>query len=205
MAAATSVPLGSLTCPTCRIVLPTHALDAVTEAPCPGCRKPLRGRLFRAWSVAEPEMAVTPDRALEGEAVCFFHPSNRAARACDACGRFMCTICDLPVGSRHLCPSCLSSGLGKQKLPEIIPRRFLWSYAVFWLGLLPLVGFVFLWPFFFITGASTIILAIVGWNRPGSLVRGRQHWAAMVGILLGLAHLGVAIGFVSLFMSLRSK
>jgi len=142
---------------------------------------------------------------MEGEAVCFFHPSNRAALPCDSCGRFICTICDLKVGSRHLCPTCLGNGLGKQKLPEIIPRRFLWSSASLWLGLLPLVAIIFTWPVLIMTGASTIIITLVGWNRPGSIVRGRRHWAAVVGLLLGLAQLGLVFGIFSLFTSMRTR
>jgi len=113
----------------------------------------------------------------------------------------MCTVCDLPVGSRHLCPVCLGNGLGKEKLPEIISRRFLWSFMAFWLGLLPLVGVIVLWPVLIITGAMAIIVALIGWNRPGSLVRGQQHWAAVLGILLGLAQLGAAVGVIVLIIN----
>jgi hypothetical protein len=172
---------------------------------CPGCRTPLRGRVFPAWWKPEGQTIATSDRALEGEAVCFFHPSNRAALPCDACGRFICTVCDLRVGSRHLCPVCLGNGLGKQKLPEIISNRFLWSLAAFWIGLIPLVGIIMFWPILVITGVSAIVVALVGWNRPGSLTSGRQHWAAVVGMLLGLAQLGVAFGIFSIFQAARSR
>jgi len=114
MPAGSSVAFGTLTCPSCGAALPPHALDAAKEELCPGCRVPLRGQLFPAWWTP-PSSPATSERALEGEAVCFFHPSNRAALPCDVCGRFLCTICDLPMGSRHLCPVCLSNGLGKEK------------------------------------------------------------------------------------------
>jgi hypothetical protein len=205
MPVVTNHAYGALTCPHCGAALPPHALAADKEELCPGCRIPLRGQVFRVWSTPRPEPPTTSDRALEGEAVCFFHPSNRAALPCDACGRFICTICDLQIGSRHLCPVCLGSGLGKQKLPEIISKRFLWSFVAFWLGLVPLVGVIFLWPVLIVTGPMAIILALVGWNRPGSLVRGRQRWAAVVGILFGLAQLGVTFGFISLFAAMRSR
>jgi len=130
--------------------------------------------------------------------VCFFHPSNRAARPCDSCGRFLCSICDLPVGSRHLCPVCLSKGLGKEKLPELIPRRMLWSRTALWLGVLPLLLSIVIWPFLIVSGGAAVIIALAGWNRPGSLVRGRQRWAAVVGLLLGLLQLGIWTGVIFL-------
>ena len=205
MPAVTSVAYGALTCPECGGDLPPQALVPDTEEMCPGCRVPIRGRIFRAWSTPEPQSATTSDRAFEGEAVCFFHPSNRAALPCDSCGRFICSVCDLRIGSRHLCPVCLGNGLGKQKLPEIISKRFLWSLAAFWIGLVPIVGILMLWPALVITGASAIIVALLGWNRTGSLVRGRQRWAAVVGILLGLAQLGIAFGIFTIFSAARSR
>ncbi|MDR3401795.1 MAG: hypothetical protein P4L99_04775 [Chthoniobacter sp.] len=193
-----SVEPGSLTCPACGTALGPYGLDAAQEAVCPGCRVGLRGQVFRAWSAPPSNGLSTFERAMEGEAVCFFHPANRAVLPCDACGRFLCSICDLPVGSRHLCPVCLSAGLGKEKLPEIIPRRFLWSRTALWLGLGPLILSMALWPVLLISGMGAIIIALVGWSRPGSIVRGRQRWAAVVGIVLGLAQLAVWVGVIFL-------
>jgi len=146
---------------------------------------------------------VSRDRALEGEAACFFHPANRAVLPCDSCGRFLCTICDLPVGSRHLCPVCLSKGLGKEKLPEIVPRRFLWARSSLVLGLLPLIFMV--WPVWFISGGTAVILAIVSLRRPGSLVRGSQRWAAILGMLLGVIQVVAWVGVIFLISYASSR
>jgi hypothetical protein len=95
----------------------------------------------------------------------------------------------------------LSKGLGKEKLSEIVPRRFLWSQTAFWLGLVPLCGFfLFLFPVLFLSGLTAVIVALVGWNRPGSLVRGRQRWAAVLGIVLGLVQVAIWVGFLYLIM-----
>jgi hypothetical protein len=99
----------------------------------------------------------------------------------------------------------LSNGLGKEKLPEIVPRRFLWSMAAFWVGVIPLVGIIMFWPVLIITGSMAILVALIGWNRPGSLVRGRQRWAAILGIVLGLVQLGVSIGMIALLSMSRSR
>lgn len=200
MPIAAPVEIGVLTCPACGTGLGPYGLDAAQEAACPSCRAVLRGHLFRAWSSPASQGGASFERAMDGEAVCFFHPANRALLPCDACGRFLCSICDLPVGSRHLCPVCLSKGLGKEKLSEIVPRRFLWSKTAMWLGALPILfSFTFILIFsFFATGGAAILIALIGWKRPGSLVRGRQRWAAVVGILLGLFQIAAWVGFLSL-------
>ncbi len=187
------------------MALASHALEPAQEAVCPGCRMALRGQLFRAWWAPAPTRAFGSERALEGDAVCFFHPRNRAALTCDICGRFLCTICDLPVGSRHLCPVCLSNGLGQQKLPEIVPRRVVWSRWSLWVGLLPLLLGLFFWPFMIVTGPSAVALALIGWKRPGSLVHGPQRWAAVTGIILGLVQLMVWFGFITMIAGARPK
>ena len=189
MPAASLASNGTLTCPECGLALPFHALDPNQELTCTGCRRPLRGQVFRRWSAPDFKPALGSERALDGDAVCFFHASNRAALACDACGRFVCTVCDLQVGARHLCPACLSTGLDKQKLPEIVPRRFLWSQAALVIGLLGLFPGLIMWPFVIVSGPLGIFFALFGWKRPGSLVTGQRHWMAVVGIILCLAQI----------------
>jgi len=202
MSTTAQVENGSLTCPVCRTPLGPYGLDAVQEARCPSCRTSLRGQVFAAWWTLPEKFESKLDRAQEGEAVCFFHPSNRAALACDACGRFICTICDLPLGARHLCPVCLSKGLGKEKLPEIISRRFLWARTGLAFGFLPIVFLV--WPVWVISGGTAVILAIISWWRPVSLVRGRQRWTAILAIVLGILQIAGWFGFIILISYSKS-
>ena len=141
---------------------------------------------------------------MEGEAVCFFHPSNRAALACDSCGRFVCSICDLPVGTRHLCPVCLSKGLGKEKLADIVPNRFLWSRLSFTVGVWPLLLFFILWWAYLVSGGVAIIAGIIGLRKPGSLVNGKQVGYAVTGILGGLLQMAIFVGMFSFITKLNS-
>lgn len=196
MSTTAPVEFGSLTCPACGAALGPYGLDAVQEAHCPACRATLRGQLFPAWWKAPAKPEAKFDRAMEGEAVCFFHPANRAVLACDACGRFVCTICDLPVGTRHLCPVCLSKGLGKEKLPEILPRRFLWARTALLFAILPILCLI--WPAWVISGGTAVILAILSWWRPVSLVRGRQRWAAIFAIVFGIVQMAGWFGVITL-------
>jgi hypothetical protein len=71
---------------------------------------------------------VTPGRAAEaalvaGEAICFFHPTKKAVVPCDRCGRFLCALCDLPMGSAHFCPPCLEAGSRGGAVDQLETRR----------------------------------------------------------------------------------
>jgi hypothetical protein len=205
MSTASPVELGSLTCPACGTVLEPHGVNHAQEALCGRCRTVWRGLVFPAVTAPPPISGERSERALDGEAVCYFHPSNRAVLTCDSCGRFLCTICDMPVGSRHLCATCLSKSLGRQQIQELIPWRFLWARATFWLGLVPLLVAIVCWPALLVTGGATVILGLVGWKRSGSLVRGPQTWLMVLGILLGLLQIAIWFGLIILIIYAGKK
>ncbi|MEA3207419.1 MAG: hypothetical protein QOE70_476 [Chthoniobacter sp.] len=167
---------------------------------CPSCRSPLQGAVFPAFWRDDAPGVSRAVRAGEAEATCFFHPQNRAALSCERCGRFVCQVCELTIGSRRLCPACVSAGLAGEKLPEIVPWRFLWADSALLVGLVPLVCGIFAWPLFIVTGLAAIFLALRGWKRPGSLPRGRRRWAAVVGLVAGVLQLVLWAGMI-LFVS----
>jgi hypothetical protein len=100
----------------------------------------------------------------------------------------------MPLGARHLCPACLGSG----RRLELVPRRVCWSRVTLLAGMLPLVLILATWPFLVFSGLATIFLGFWTWKKQGSLVHGPQHWAAIVGILGGLAQVGVLGGIIYL-------
>ena len=182
-AVSSSVP--ALACPQCKFALDPEAFGAGRSAACPRCRSELHGTVFPAFWKDHTDPAGRAERAGEGEAVCFFHPENRAALSCERCGRFICAVCEFSIGSRRICPSCLSSGLTSEKLPELIPWRFIWSDTALFLGIVPLFLGLFVWPFIVFSGMAAVFVALFGWKRPGSLPRGRRRWAAIAGIVGG--------------------
>ena len=190
-AATASIP--ALACPQCGTALTPDALSGGRASTCPRCRSELHGMVFPAFWKIPADLSGRAQQAGEGEAVCFFHPENRAAVSCEKCGRFVCSVCECTVGTRHLCPSCLSSGLAGEKLPELIPWRFVWADAALFTGIMPLVLGIFMWPFLIFSGAVAIFLALFGWKRPGSLPRGRRRWAAIVGIVGGALQIAIWI------------
>lgn len=199
MPIAQESPIAALSCPQCRAALQPDALTGPHFAACPHCQSQLRAVVFPAFTRRSPERPERAQRAAEGEAACFFHPANRADLSCERCGRFICAVCDMTIGARHICPTCLSSGLsGDKKMSELVPGRFLWAEASLILGLGPLLLGPFLWVFFLITAPTALFLAIRGWKRPGSIARGRRRWAAVLGILGGLIQLSVWAGFIFL-------
>jgi hypothetical protein len=162
---------------------------------CPACRSQLSVTILPA--LANPPNLVTTSsgtRAVEGEAVCFFHPEKTAAVACERCGRFLCALCDVPFGGKHLCPSCLDSS----KMPELVAHRFIWGHMAMLMGIVPLVLFCSIW-FWVVTGPAAIFVALWGWKRSPSLVHGPRTGLATIGIIGGLLQI---TGFTVLIWSL---
>ncbi len=193
----------SIRCPRCAMALGATAWAEGLPIRCPNCRTQLLARTFHALSLPRPvQESAAGTRAMEGEAVCFFHPQKRAERSCERCGRFICGFCDLPIGARHVCPTCVGSGLAEggreTKLPELVTRRVRWAYAALLVGGLPLVFGWIVWPLLFVSGPTAIFLAIYGWRKPGSLVYGRRRWQAVLAILFGFAQLAIIAGFALL-------
>jgi hypothetical protein len=112
---------------------------------------------------------------LEGEASCFYHPSKRAATACDSCGRFLCALCDLDLNGQHLCPACLKSGKRKGKLKNLENRRLRYDSLAIALAFTPLLFFYLT----IITAPTTLYVVIRHWNASGSIVR-RSRWRMVV-------------------------
>jgi hypothetical protein len=93
---------------------------------------------------------------------------------CDACGRFLCALCDCELKGRHLCPSCLESGQKKQTIAGLEDERPLHRRQAFALSVIPIL----------ITGPIAVFMAIRYWKTPGSLVS-PMNWAMPAALILG--------------------
>lgn len=180
-----------LACPRCGIGLGAATLAESGETSCPACRAVFSATLFPQFWREEEGAPQQPVRVGEDEAGCFFHPENRAARTCDRCGRFICSVCEITVGANKLCPNCLSVAIVDPKKAEFIAWRFVWGDAALAMGVLPFVFGLFVWPMLVLTAPTAIFLGLFGWNRPGSLTRGRRQGAAVVGMVFALLQLSV--------------
>ena len=204
MIASASRP-GLIRCPSCFTLLSGPWDDGAENVrACERCLQELRITIFPPlYRVPEPEGS-SGVQALEGEATCFFHPEKRAERACDRCGRFLCALCDLPVGARHLCPSCLKAGDEEKAVPELVNRRVSWgrlSLILSFTAFVPLLGILI-----FVSAPASVFLAIYGWNRPGSLVHGQRRISATFAILIGLAQIaGIIFVFYAMFKGATTR
>lgn len=176
---------GLLACPRCQAPCPPERHGAPGLFPCGSCGARLQLFPFPALVRSAAE-AAGGAAAAEGEASCFFHPHKRAVHACRECGRFVCDLCDVPLGDGHLCPDCLTAGGRKGTVASLVGRRILHDRVALGLAVLPVL---FVFPTA-VTAPAALAYALVNWNSPGSLLphtRGRLVTA----ILLALAQIAV--------------
>jgi len=172
-----------LPCARCQTPLPTGELVSGDTAVCTNCGSRNTVRVFPALlAAANP---ARPEAASEGEAACFDHPGKRAVASCRQCGRFVCRLCAIQFGEETLCPSCVAAGIGPAKAANTDTTRTLYDSIAL---IVPLASFVF-WPMTIVTGPAAVVLALMRWRQPLSLVR-RYRWRFVVAILIGLAELG---------------
>jgi len=133
--------------------------------------------LFRNPSTARAGEAVL----VEEESSCFYHAQKKAFTVCEACGRFLCALCDLEFAGQHLCPPCMESGRRKGKIKSLENHRTLYDSVALWIALVPLL----LFPFVIVTGPIAVFVAVRYWNKPSSILP-RTHIRKIIAILLGL-------------------
>ncbi len=172
-----------MSCGDCGAPLPTAAIGAATLVPCSGCGTPARVVVFPAFLNARVE-GERPEVRNERDASCFYHPDKRAHVPCDACGRFLCTLCDIEVGAEHFCPRCLETQAKTGKKPELENERLLHDSITLALAVVPIL----LWFVTPITGPIAVYRAIRYWNRPSSILR-RNRWRLVVAALVGLGQI----------------
>ena len=162
--------------------LPKWELSSGNMAICTLCGSTNVAHVFPAALATHD--AVHTEAALEGEAACFDHPAKRAVAACQQCGRFVCQLCAVDYGDATWCPSCVAAGAGRARSANPDASRTLYDSMAFLTPLLSLV----LWPLSAIGAPAAIVLSVMKWRAPLSLVR-RTRWRFAAAILLGLAEI----------------
>ncbi len=127
---------------------------------------------------------------MDDQASCFYHSQKKAVIPCDNCGRFLCALCDVELGGKHLCPACLETGKKKGRIIDLERHRVLYDAAALKLAIYPVLMF---W-FTLFTAPIALYLAIRHWNSPGSIV-GRTRIRSVLAIMLsGLQILAWIVG-----------
>jgi len=164
-----------LNCLKCGGQLPADLSNRGDLAPCPHCKTKLQLEVFPAF-FRSPGAVQTGERIMiEGESGCFYHPQKKAVVPCEACGRFLCALCDVHLDGRHLCPSCLEAGQRKQAIESLQDKRVIYNRQALVLSLLPIL----------ISGLAAIYMAVRYWKAPLSMVS-PMRWAMPVALVLGI-------------------
>jgi hypothetical protein len=193
----------AILCPSCYTPLPPSHFNTRSLEPCSACQASVEAAVFpAAFRAVAPGQ--TGERILvPGESSCFYHEQKKAVVPCEACGRFLCALCDVDLNGKHLCPQCLDAGRQKGSLQELETRRVLYDSSALLLALTPVV----LFPFFFfsvITAPIAVLLGVLSYFRPNSIVGG-SRFKATAAIVFGvsqivlwvLVFMGVFQGFLT--------
>src|SRR5579872_3377809 len=117
---------------------------------CPRCRAQVDVTVFPAMT--RPSAGERPQAIqIDTEASCFYHSSNRAASPCEDCGRFLCKLCEIPLGGKTVCPSCFASGAKENKIQDLDHKRTMYDSIALLLATLPGLA---VWPALFTAPAA---------------------------------------------------
>jgi hypothetical protein len=189
MATAEQILAASIECTRCGRAL--ALADAIRDygALCHGCGAVTWANVFPAAFQPVTVREAEP-LADDSEASCFYHPSKRAAIHCDSCGRFLCALCEIELGSEHLCPACLEAGRHANSFDRLANHRVLYDSIALALAVVPAL---FVWTA--ILGAPAALYVAVKYRKaPGSLVP-RRRVRFVVAIVLASLELA-AFGFL---------
>ena len=191
----------ALTCPRCDTPLAVSLVNTGEFLPCPVCNVPLLVRAFPALVRPAQRGAVSGPITDAGQAACFYHPHKTAHVPCDACGRFICALCDVELQGQHICPSCVEAGRRRGTLTTLENRRVLWDNIALSVAVLPVATILFAALSVF-TAPAAILIAIVGWRKPGSLVPHETKLRLIFSIAFALITL---VGWGVLFYFMATK
>jgi hypothetical protein len=170
--------------------LPGWELATSPTATCTSCGSRNQALIFPAARLAAAPVQI--EAALDGQASCFDHPGNRAVTSCRQCGRFVCQLCSIEFGEGVFCPSCIAAGAGSASGANPETSRTLYDSMALLAPTLSLA----MWPFTIITGPGAVVLSILKWRAPLSLVR-RTRLRFVAAALIGLAE---TAGWVALIV-----
>jgi hypothetical protein len=182
-----------IACPLCHTPIARGYYNTPHLFRCPSCHKPIKIDVFPAlFRGVQPGKA--GDTLIDNQASCFYHPQKKAVVPCDHCGRFLCALCDVEFGDKHLCPSCLEAGKKKGKIINLERQRVMYDSTALALALFPIIT---IW-FTLLTAPIAIYFAIRHWNSPMSIVRRTKIRFILAIVLAGLQIIAWIIGIAYL-------
>ncbi len=171
----------SLSCTKCGTVLLPAMLNAADPSACSGCGSLIRADVFPAM-FKKTASAAAEDVLADSQAGCFFHPQKKAVVPCASCGRFLCSLCDVEFGGKHVCPSCLEAGKSKRKIRNLETERVLHDSIALSIAILPLL----MWFITIVTAPISIFYSLRHWKSPTSILprtKVRFVFAVLISVL----------------------
>src|SRR5262245_61626871 len=102
--------MSSLKCTKCSAEIPSIGAASSFFHRCVVCGSRFDIDVFPALYRNRPTASAGGRIVEDTEASCFYHERRRAVVACEGCGRFLCSLCDMDHDGAHYCPSCLEVG-----------------------------------------------------------------------------------------------
>ena len=153
-------------CIKCEDTLQWETFNTPDLSPCPSCGVLTRVNVFPALFKEHPPGRRGEALPVDQGAACFYHQKKKAIIPCEACGRFLCALCDVEFNGRHVCPSCLELSRTKHKIKNLENNRTLYDTIALALAIIPML---MVWPTI-ITAPLAIFMAIRYWNAPTSIL-----------------------------------
>jgi hypothetical protein len=158
---------------------------------CPACHVEVEAFIFPAFQdnpAARPQIEL----AQESEAVCFFHSRYRAETPCDQCGRFLCRLCTIDVGTRRVCAECLAQLRKQKEETGLIQHAALFDNTALFLVIAP-TATIALSFLTIISAPAALFLSFYYWPRQWTLLHRSRLRFGIAGVLSILALTGWAI------------
>ena len=187
-------------CGKCGAQLQVRPVSNVHSNACPSCQVESLIYAFPALLKEAPKGELGTNIVVEAESSCFEHPDKQAVVACDGCGKFLCALCDITWGNKHLCSTCVAAGVGDGNVDpkNNTPAQRFYHYDS--IALITLAIAIFpLYLLSFIIAPVSIFLCIYGWKKEPPTPRRKIRFVlAFIGSILILGFWGVI--FMEIFL-----
>ncbi|MGA1844249.1 MAG: hypothetical protein ACMUIS_06770 [bacterium] len=187
----------TITCPRCSSPLSPQIFAAPSDASCPHCGLVMTGRLYPRFFKTKDMQETAADVTAGSESSCYYHPEKLAVSLCSECGRFLCSLCELDIQNRIVCPTCLEK-LDQEKRVSTFTNEVTFRDAI---ALNVAVVLTFFWPIYFVTAPFTLFYIWRHFKEPKQYIIPRKRWRFYLAGLIAGAQLAVwailFIGFIS--------
>ncbi len=181
-----------IACPNCRAIMPAQIVNSAELHYCPTCRSRVRADLFNAFYRPMDRVVMGEHIQEQGQAECFYHPGKKAVVPCAACGRLLCSLCEVPFDGQRLCMNCLRAGQSKGRIESLENSRFLYDSLALYLAFLPMF-FIFIT---LVTAPAAIYVVLRYWNAPASFLP-RTRFRFVVALIMAVVQLAGWVFFLA--------